>query len=124
MKLRNEVFMKKLIVLCMTLFVVSCNNYNRTALQSMNEQNILEDDQINEKITFDQVKANVFTTSCQGCHSGISLELDFSTHEVTQKFSEEIFNRVFVVQNMPPRTGLTDEQKLLLQTWLQQGSPQ
>ena len=123
--------MKKLIVLFMTLFVVSCNNYNRTALANTSEQQNTQTDgppeqpdQPIERIAFDQVKASVFTTSCRGCHSGIGLELDFSTHEVTQKFSEEIFNRVFVAQNMPPRGGLTDEQKLLLQTWLQQGSPQ
>ncbi len=118
--------MKNLLVFLMILTITSCNNYKSTALHNMSEQEMQNDEQVDrpaEKITFDQVRANVFTTSCQGCHSGIGLELDFSTHEATQKFSEEIFNRVFVAQNMPPRGGLTDNQKLLLQMWLQQGSP-
>lgn len=75
-------------------------------------------------ITFADVKAVVFDQSCTECHARKSEYPDFTTYASVKEYAPEIVDRVFVEENMPPKTQLTDLQKQILKTWLDNGSPE
>ncbi len=71
-------------------------------------------------VTYEMVKAQIFTPSCVRCHGaagGVSLE----TYGAVVQNIDKIRNAVIVDSTMPPRKPLSADLKSLLQSWIDGG---
>jgi len=75
-------------------------------------------------VRFADVKATILDTSCTGCHQNKNLDLSFADYANTKTFASEIFIRVFVDRDMPPKKKLTALEEQVLRTWLDAGAPE
>lgn len=119
--------MKKIFLL-ITLAIISACSYSHTSggdaappPSGFGNQNP-EDGE--PTVRFADVKTLVFDTSCTECHVRKGLDLSFIDYANSKQFTTEIFERVFVDGDMPPRNKLTTLQEQVLRAWLDAGSPE
>ncbi len=76
-------------------------------------------------VSFADVKAKVLGPSCVRCHTkNPRTGVDLNTWESARKALSDIEDRVFVMEDIPPRGGLSDAQKATLRSWINAGGPQ
>lgn len=77
-------------------------------------------------VTYAQVSSQIFTPSCVACHSGsrASAGIDLSTYANVVKNISLVEQQALANQSMPPSQPLSSSNQSLLQTWINQGTPQ
>lgn len=78
------------------------------------------------RVTWDEWGHGFLLTQCQGCHASTAPErygatdgVFFDTVEDACTWAERIEARVLDDETMPPAGGLTQDEKLLLSTWIE-----
>lgn len=74
------------------------------------------------KLSFNLLNQSVFLPKCVNCHGtsgGVSLE----SYADIVKNLPDIKNSVFIMQTMPKKEFLSDDEKRLLWNWIQMGAP-
>ena len=78
-----------------------------------------------EAPTYDAWTKGFLKSKCQGCHAetapdrfGAPEGIHFDTYDATVERIELIRSSILERETMPPAGGVTDDEKLLLQWWL------
>ena len=96
----------------MILFLLACAGANDSAM-------------CHEAPTYDAWTKGFLKSKCQGCHAetapdrfGAPEGIFFDTYDATVERIELIRSSILDRESMPPAGGVTDDEKLLLQWWL------